>query len=178
VDTLMRLTTLLRAVLRSEGEYTTLGREIEVVECYLDIEQARFEHRLGVRIEVADRLRTISIPPLVLQPLVENAVKHGIAPQRLGGEVAVCARLDGGTDNPQLAITVSDTGAGASSEAFRRGRELGVGLRNVERRLDCQYGKAASVSIQSAVGGGTSVEIRLPITSGALADRHVDRVVM
>ena len=92
----MRLTALLRAVLRSEGEFTTLGRELEVVESYLDIERARFDERLRVTLDVPADLRSIRVPPLVLQPIVENAVKHGIAPQRFGGEVTVRARLDRG----------------------------------------------------------------------------------
>src|SRR5204862_679977 len=85
LQTLMRLTALLRAVLRSEGEFTTLGRELEVVESYLDIERARFEHRLTVRIDVPDALRSIRVPSLLLQPIVENAIKHGIAPRPDGG---------------------------------------------------------------------------------------------
>src|SRR5207244_489792 len=76
LETLMRLTALLRSVLRSEGEFTTLGRELDLIEAYLDIEHARFEQRLRVRIDVPQALRTIRVPPLLLQPIVENAVKH------------------------------------------------------------------------------------------------------
>ena len=164
LDTLMRLTALLRAVLRSEGEFTTLGREVEVVEAYLDIERARFEQRLLVTIDVPARLRTIRVPPLVLQPLVENAVKHGIAPQRLGGTVTIRATLElTGAEAGQLSMIVQDTGAGATPAALQLGRANGVGLQNVERRLAGQYGIAASLSIQSAPGKGTTVEIRLPV---------------
>ena len=81
LETLMRLTSLLRGVLRSEGEFTTLGRELDVIESYLEIERARFEERLRVRIDVPTALRRIRVPPLLLQPVVENAVKHGIAPR-------------------------------------------------------------------------------------------------
>jgi two-component system LytT family sensor kinase len=164
LETLMRLTSLLRAVLRSEGEFTTLGREVEVIEAYLDIELARFEHRLAVTIEVPFALRGIRVPPLVLQPLVENAVKHGIAPQRHGGAVTVCASLETGqAETGRLVLTVHDTGAGASAAALERGRTSGVGLQNVERRLLGQYGETASLSIRSVPGEGTTVEIRLPI---------------
>jgi two-component system, LytTR family, sensor kinase len=166
LDTLMHLTALLRAVLRSEGEFSTLGRELHLIESYLDIERARFEQRLRVSIQVPHQLRDIRLPPLVLQPLVENAVKHGIASQLLGGEVAIRATLENGfTGSPQLTISVHDTGEGATTETFRRGRQRGVGLRNVERRLECQYGPAASLSIHSALGEGTTVEIRLPVAS-------------
>ena len=161
LDTLMKLTALLRGVLRSEGEFTTLGRELDLVESYLDIERSRFEHRLRVRIDVPSNLKTLRVPPLLLQPIVENAVKHGIAPQRHGGAVTVTARLE--TAGPAtLSIVVHDSGAGASEEGLRFGRETGVGLKNVERRLACQYGPSASVTIQSAVDLGTTVEIRMP----------------
>jgi LytS/YehU family sensor histidine kinase len=171
LDTLMRLTALLRGVLRSEGEYTTLGRELEIIESYLDIERARFEHRLLVRIDVPARLRTIRVPSLVLQPLVENAVKHGIAPLLQGGEVSVTARLERTIDDARtLALTVTDTGMGASDASLRLGRELGVGLRNVERRLTCQYGDRATVGITSTPGVGTTVEIRIPAQHAVTTD--------
>jgi two-component system LytT family sensor kinase len=179
LQTLMRLTALLRAVLRSEGEFTTLGRELEVVESYLDIERERFEHRLRVTIDVPRRLRHIRVPPFVVQPLVENAVKHGIAPTRLGGEVSVRATIDeSGSSGRQLAILIRDTGAGASAAALARGRETGVGLKNVERRLACQYGGAASLSIQSEPGAGTLAEVRLPVSFAATAASGTDRVAV
>ena len=164
LETLMRLTALLRGVLRSEGEFTTLGRELEIVEAYLDIERARFEHRLRVTVDVPVRLRNIRIPPLVLQPLVENAVKHGIGHKQSGGEVVIRAQIDRtGDDQRRLALTVEDTGAGATPQALERGRASGVGLRNVERRLACQYGAAASLSIRTVADEGTVVEVRVPL---------------
>src|SRR5881227_2488439 len=105
LETLMRLTALLRSVLRSEGEFTTLGRELDLIEAYLDIEHARFEQRLRVRIDVPQALRTIRVPPLLLQPIVENAIKHGIAPLRHGGDVTVTARIHGSTRRT-LVLTV------------------------------------------------------------------------
>lgn len=164
LETLMRLTALLRGVLRSEGEFTTLGRELEIVEAYLDIERARFEHRLRVTVDVPPRLRNIRLPPLLLQPLVENAVKHGIGHKQSGGLVLIRARVDR-TDEDQrrLALTVEDTGAGATPQTLERGRASGVGLRNVERRLACQYGGAASLSIRTVPDEGTIVELRVPL---------------
>jgi len=162
LETLLRLTALLRGVLRSEGEFTTLGRELEIIESYLDIERARFEHRLSVRIDVPAALRSLQIPPLVLQPIVENAVKHGIAPRREGGEVSLVARLDASGDTPSLLLVVRDSGVGATETGLRLGRAAGVGLNNVERRLAAHYGTAASLSIVCASGVGTTVEMRLP----------------
>jgi two-component system, LytTR family, sensor kinase len=161
-DTLMRLTALLRGVLRSEGEMTTLGRELDLIESYLDIERARFEERLRVAIRVSGGLRAFRIPPLLLQPIVENAVKHGIAPERHGGDLAIEARLDDGGDGPRLIITVHDSGAGATEADGGRGRAAGVGLNNIARRLALQYGESAGLAIRSAPGTGTTVELRLP----------------
>jgi two-component system LytT family sensor kinase len=162
LSTLMRLTALLRSVLRSEGEFTTLGRELDLIEAYLDIEHARFEQRLRVRIDVPMALRSLRVPPLVLQPVVENAVKHGIAPLLKGGDVTVTARIEPDGDGRALVLVVHDTGAGVSDTELRTGREIGVGLSNVERRLACQYGGAASLTIESIPGAGTTVRIRMP----------------
>jgi signal transduction histidine kinase len=173
LDTLMRLTALLRSVLRSDGEQTRLGREIELVESYLDIERARFEQRLRVTLDVPLALRGLRVPPLLLQPVVENAVKHGISPLRHGGDVTVTARLDVSGGTRTLVLRVEDTGAGVGEHALARGREAGVGLANIERRLVCEYGGAASLSIRSEPGIGTTVEIRLPAehTAEALTSR-------
>jgi sensor histidine kinase YesM len=173
---LMRLTSLLRGVLRSEGEFTTLGRELDIVESYLDIERARFEQRLRVRIDVPPALKAVRVPPLLLQPLVENAVKHGIAPLREGGEVVVSARLQHAAHGTAgLELTVRDTGAGTTLGNLEHRQREGVGLRNIERRLTCQYGAAASLSIRTAPGDGTTVTILIPAEFGAReqTDRRV-----
>ena len=165
-ETLMRLTTLLRAVLRhSDGEFTTLGDEIELIEAYLEIERARFEDRLRVTIDVPPDLRAIPIPALLVQPLVENAIKHGISPSRAGGDVAI----EAGMSNGSLRISVRDTGLGASQRQLDHGRKRGVGLANVEQRIRWHYGDGASFSIRSAPGEGTTVELALPIHQAAAA---------
>jgi sensor histidine kinase YesM len=115
---------------------------------------------------VAPALAALRVPPLLLQPLVENAVKHGISRQRDGGEVRVSARVQrAGPVGPELVLTVADTGTGARPDELQRGRAMGVGLRNVERRLACQYGDTAGLTIQTAPNLGTTVEIRLPLRS-------------
>jgi len=171
LETLLRLTALLRGVLRrSEGEFATLGEEIDLIESYLEIEQARFEERLRVMIDVPPALRSIRLPALLIQPLVENAIKHGISPCRAGGEVVILARLARANTAPPfvddtLQIWVRDTGAGASELQLKHGRQRGVGLENVERRLQCHYGALACFNLRSAPGLGTTVELGLPVNA-------------
>ena len=169
MDTLMGLTGLLRRILkRSTGELVTLGEELELIEMYLAIERARFEERLRVKIDVAFELRVLPIPPLLLQALVENAVKHGISPARGGGEIVVAAELERvsaspATDAVVLCIRVQDTGKGASERELAEGRRRGVGLTNVESRLEHYYGPMASLRIETAPGAGFEVKARLPV---------------
>ncbi|MFN0085331.1 MAG: sensor histidine kinase [Blastocatellia bacterium] len=167
LETLMRLTGLLRAVLRApSGEFVTVGEEIELIESYLAIERARFENRLRITIEVPSEARGLRIPPLVIQPLVENAIKHGISRDRRGGEVVVSVSPPG-PGAGEFRVSVRDTGAGIDDIAFAQGRKRGVGLANVERRLECFYGAAASLNFMSRPGDGTTVELRLPIEARA-----------
>jgi hypothetical protein len=175
MGTLLRLTSLLRGVLRrTTNEFSTLGDELELIEAYLEIEQARFEERLRVTIDVAPALRTLSIPSLLVQPLVENAVKHGIAPSVPGGEVIVAAFLESDTGpgggagtvsgtGEQLRLSIRDTGVGTTDGALARGRARGVGISSVEHRLRVHYGNAASVRISSLPEVGTTVDLVIPV---------------
>ena len=156
LDTLLRLTTLLRSVLRSTGEFTTLGRERELVDCYLSIERERFEERLEIELDIPEQLCGRRIPSLIVQPLVENAIKHGIAESRGGGLVSIAARLRGA----ELVISVRNTGA--RRHARRQAGRRGLGLANVERRLELHYGDAASVSLMHGPDGTSTAMLRLP----------------
>jgi two-component system LytT family sensor kinase len=160
--TLMKLTALLRGVLRSADTATTLGDEIDLVSAYLEIERARFEERLRIDIDVPGELRGIRVPALMIQPLVENAIKHGIANCRSGGRVAIESRSNGDS----LAITVRNSGARATDADIARGRKNGVGLANLDARLRHQYGDAASLTLV-ATADETRAEIVLPIARRA-----------
>jgi two-component system LytT family sensor kinase len=167
-STLLRLTSLLRAVLRrTRSEFTTLGEELDLIESYLDIERARFEERLHVTIDVPAALRQARIPSLLLQPLVENAIKHGIAPLAAGGSVAVVATAGRSVDGPRLRICVQDTGAGGSEAAWAHGRAAGVGLATLEQRLAGHFGTSASLAVDSREGVGTTVAVQLPLMPSA-----------
>ncbi len=166
METLLRLTSLLRGVLRrTTTEFGTLGDELDLIEAYLEIEQARFEERLRVTIDVPAALRTLPIPPLLVQPLVENAVKHGIAQSAGGGEVVVAAFLesDGEPQQQQLRLSVRDTGVGSTEAALARGRSRGVGIASIEHRLRCHYGEHASLRISTLPDVGTTVDLVIPV---------------
>jgi hypothetical protein len=163
LKTLLDLTTLLRSVLRSEGEFTTLGRERELIDCYLRIERERFEERLEFTLDIPDELCRLAVPSLIVQPLVENAVKHGIAGARDGGTVAVTAVL--GRD---LRIVVRNTGAPLG---MRPASGPGVGLQNVTKRLEHYYGVDASLTVSRDADGSTVAELRLPAAD--VDDGHV-----
>jgi two-component system LytT family sensor kinase len=163
LETLLKLTDLLRGALRETGEFVTLDEELKIIAAYLDIEQARFEERLRARVAVPEELRRVRVPSLLLQPLVENAVKHGIAPAKNGGEVSLTAQVETINGQPFLVLRVSDTGTGASPTEMARGRERGVGLGNIEQRLRSYCGEAASLLLTAAPGAGATAELRLPL---------------
>jgi two-component system, LytTR family, sensor kinase len=162
-STLMKLTQLLRGILRSNAEFSTLGEEIKLIENYLEIEKTRFEERLAVKIEVARDLQKMRVPALILQPLVENAIKHGISKAKSGGKVRISARLENENDAIFLKLTVSDSGAGVDEIELAATRENGLGLNNIEQRLRSYYGKKASLKIKSETGKGTTAEIKFPV---------------
>lgn len=160
-QTLMKLTQLLRGVLRSTEEFSSLGEEIKLIENYLDIEKTRFEERLRVKIEIPAGLKKMRVPSLILQPLVENAVKHGISEAKSGGTVSITAELKIEAGETFLYLTVADTGAGFKEK--KSNPAGGIGLENVRQRLRAHYGKRAHLQIGNGAPKGTRAEIRLPV---------------
>jgi two-component system, LytTR family, sensor kinase len=165
------LSDLLRYSLRNLAAPVTLGQEIEAVQRYLAIQKLRFGARLRVELDVDDSLRDLHIPCMILQPLVENAVVHAVEP--LARPVTVRVRAERLPDGLQLEI--SDDGPGMASGAVemlrsgsfttRAGRDT-VGLPNVIRRLQLEYGSHCRVNLDSQLGHGTRVTIRLPVAGG------------
>jgi two-component system LytT family sensor kinase len=168
IDTLYQLTALLRAVLRrSTGEFVTLNDELQIVDAYLAIEQARYEDRLRVERVIPAALNELLIPPLLLQPVVENAIKHGISARRLGGVVRIEAFLEStasGAHQARLRLRVSDTGPGVGPDELARRRAMGLGLSNIERRLQRYFGTTGRLAIESTPGVGTHVELWVPVS--------------
>lgn len=156
-EMLHRVSDLLRATLDSaDVQELPLQEEIELVRTYLGIEETRFRNRLSVRVTVASDAADGMVPNLLLQPLVENAIRHGIAPRAEGGSVEIAARRFNG----RLEIRVSDDGVGLAAE--RGGPREGVGLSNTRRRLETLYGPDHEFWIGPLEGGGTEVVVTLP----------------
>lgn len=164
VRVLARLSELMRQVLDDEApQEVPLADELEFVTRYLDIERVRFGDRLHVNIEADDDALVTPVPHLMLQPLVENAVRHGIARSTGARRIDVSARQRNGT----LHVMVRDDGPGLPpnwSQACARG----IGLRNTSKRLQYLYGDAASLDISSAVDGGTMVNVLLPVRAAVV----------
>jgi signal transduction histidine kinase len=155
---LTRLSDLLRASLENKGAHeVTLKEELEFLESYLEIEQTRFQDRLTVRMDVDARALDACVPNLILQPLVENAIRHGIAPRAGAGLVEIRARRDNGL----VRLEVCDDGAGlgaAPPESLMKG----IGLANTRARLEQLYGASHRFELHDRAGGGLTVTIEIP----------------
>ncbi|ULU24732.1 sensor histidine kinase [Dyella terrae] len=134
---------------------STLGDELERTRAYLEIMRLRMGPRLSLQIDVPDTLRAIAIPPMMLQTLVENAIKHGLEPKPGGGSVWILARRD----DDAIAITVADDGRGFNEA----GGGTGIGLKNVRERLRLIYGADASLSVVSNAPEGVAATITVPL---------------
>ena len=155
---LIRLSDLLRASLENAGAHeVSLKEELEFLKNYLEIEQMRFQDRLTVRIEIEPSALDARVPNLILQPLVENAIRHGIAPRAQPGVVEIRAERENG----MVQLQVRDNGAGlgsASPETLMKG----IGLSNTQARLKQLYGAAHRFEMHDAAGGGLEVTIAIP----------------
>jgi signal transduction histidine kinase len=147
---------LLRTTLEEDRDLVTLGEEWEFVQRYLDVESIRFGERLRVNSDLTHAARAGMVPAFSLQTLVENAVRHGAAPQVEATEITVSGRTSGG----MVLITVQDTGAGATDEAIMR--PGGTGIRKLRERLAALYGAEARLDIDTRPGGGFSVSLSIP----------------
>ncbi|HEU4565802.1 MAG TPA: histidine kinase [Gemmatimonadaceae bacterium] len=162
-----QLAELLRLSLRgADAQEVTLGEEVAFLERYLDIMRARFEERLAVRLEVPDDARAALVPSLLLQPLVENAIRHGNTSRTGAGRVEVLARRDDGA----LVVEVADDGPGlavSADEALAKG----LGLSSTVARLRQLYGDRQAVALRNDRDGGLRVTVRLPFHTVPAAAR-------
>jgi len=176
---LARLSDLLRHTLRApDVQEVPLQEELHSLRLYLDILQARFGERLQIRYDIADDVLAAPVPQLLLQPLAENAIRHGADAETDAVELEIHAQREGG----QLLVRVRDhgpgfgpgSGAGASSVAARDGH--GLGLRNTQERLTSLYGSRQQMECRNAGDGGAEVLIRLPYVADPDLDPEPEAV--
>jgi LytS/YehU family sensor histidine kinase len=160
-DTMIaRLGDFLRLTLENAGRQdVSLREELEFLRCYLAIETIRFQDRLAVQIEAEPETLDARLPNLILQPIVENAIRHGIAPRSGRGRIAVSAKKQDGV----LQVEVTDNGPGLASGGSSGSllRE-GLGLANTQARLQQLYGRSHRLDMENALGGGLTVILEIP----------------
>jgi two-component system LytT family sensor kinase len=165
---LQQLADFFRYSIQQEGHFAEFAHEYFFVRTYLSLEKARFEERLHLHYDVDPQVLPARVPVLTIQPLVENAVKHGLAPKAGGGTVALKARVDPLAGS--IKIQVRDDGLGMEPEVLRQvvaGQQPstsgGVALRNIHERLEGLYGSRYRFDVRSSPGKGTRVELDLPL---------------
>jgi two-component system LytT family sensor kinase len=156
---ILKLSGLLRKLMRSHEQFVTLREELESIDEYLDIEVIRFGPRLGVGKDIAPDTLDIIVPSLILQPLVENAIKHGLTRKVGTGRITIRSRRG---DNV-LVLDVEDDGLGISDERLQTAMSSGIGLSNVNERLRVIYGATARVILRGAPGRGATAHLEMPI---------------
>jgi len=171
-EVISKLATILRRLLNNTDSFVPLREEVEFIDNYLDIEVVRFgKDKLRVVKELAPESLDVMVPSMLLQPLVENSIKHGLASKVEGGSIHLRSRLS----DAEVVIEVEDDGVGMGAsqpEDTPSMRGAGIGMANISERLQVLYGDAARMTIDSREGEGTLVRIRLPLlqTEGAVPE--------
>jgi two-component system, LytTR family, sensor kinase len=167
---LSRLGDLLRAAFRCEAQpESSLSAEIELTQAYLEVERMRFGDRLSFSLDIDPHTDQALVPVLLLQPLVENAIKHGLRGIAQGGRIDVRSACD----EQRLILTVNDNGAGIPAAGLD-GIQLGVGLGSTRERLIRMYPQSHDFSIRQLEQGGTEVRVVLPFRLGRRAEARLD----
>jgi two-component system LytT family sensor kinase len=166
-EMVVKLANILRVLLKDREAFLPLREELQFTDDYLDIEVVRFGNKLKVVKEIAEDTLDIVVPGMLLQPLIENSIKHGLEPRISGGTVTLRSRI---TDEGRLMVEVEDDGVGIGPE--RNDASLvsglvrpgtGIGVRNVRERMGVLYGDLATVEINSRPGRGTKVTLMMPV---------------
>lgn len=165
---LQRLADFFRYAIRQHGQFAEFAQEFFFVRTYVSLEQARFGDELRVVFDVDPQVLAVEVPVLIIQPLVENAIKHGLGKQVGRGTVTLRARVD--LMAREVDILVRDDGVGMDEETLkavlageRRSDASGVGISNISERLTLLFGERAEMDVRSQPGDGTSVRLRLPL---------------
>ncbi|HCD43003.1 MAG TPA: sensor histidine kinase [Lachnoclostridium sp.] len=175
-DIILSLAGLMRYSIEDENAFVPLEKEIGYVQCYLKIQKNRLEERLEYDLETEENLADEQVPKLILQPIVENAITHGIEPRNRKGMIRILIKDLG----DEMLISVEDNGIGMTLKQLNHLRDevpdiereghTGIGVRNVNRRIRLHYGEAYGISIESTYGKGTIVSLRIPKGHGTLTE--------
>ena len=172
-EMILKLANILRVLLKDREAFVPFREELAFTDDYLAIEVVRFGDKLRVVKEIAEETLQVVVPGMLLQPLLENSIKHGLEPRMGGGTVTLRSRI---TEQGELEVEVEDDGVGMAPEVegaspvsglVRPG--AGIGMRNVRERMQVLYGSTASVEIVSRPGRGTKVTLRMPIAESTAA---------
>ena len=155
---IVKLSALLRRLLRSRDQFVTLREELESIDEYLDIEMVRFGPQLNVEKQIQPGTLDMVVPSMILQPLVENSIKHGFSRKVGGGRITIRATRS----NDHAIIEVEDDGLGMTEERMNTALTEGIGLSNVNERLSVIYGAGYRVRISSVSGLGTIIRLEIP----------------
>ena len=157
----VKLANILRALLKDHDTYVPLSDELSFTDDYLDIEVVRFgADKLRVEKDIDPRTLTIPVPSILLQPLIENSIKHGLEPRLHGGTVTLRSRLEG--DRVLIEVADDGVGMGPRPQSALRRDGAGIGMKNVQERLEVLYGNQAEFKVVSSPGRGTLVSIEIP----------------
>ena len=169
---LLKLSNILRRRLKTQTHFAPLRQELEFIDDYLDIEVVRFgRDKLHIRKEIDSDTLEMVIPSMILQPLVENALRHGIAPKIEGGAITLRAQRGKG----RLVVEVVDDGVGMSEQRLAEVLGSGIGISNVQERLNVVYGQDFSLKIDSSPGKGTTIRFEIPELLTTLPAEQVER---
>ncbi len=157
----VKLANILRALLKDHDTYVPLREELKFTDDYIDIEVVRFgADKLRVEKEIDPRTLDVLVPSILLQPLIENSIKHGLEPRIAGGTVTLRSRLEG--DRVLIEVADDGVGIGGGAASAVRSNGAGIGMKNVQERLEVLYGNQARFNVVSSPGRGTSVSIEIP----------------
>ena len=160
-EMIVKLSNILRALLKDHESSVPLSDELKFTDDYLDIEVVRFgAEKLRVEKEIDPRTLGVSVPSLLLQPLIENSIKHGLEPRLKGGTITLRSRLEG--DHVRIEVADDGVGMGDRPRSALRRPGAGIGMKNVRERLEMLYGNQASFTVVSNPGRGTLVTIEIP----------------
>ncbi len=170
-EMIVKLANILRVLLKDREAFVPFADELAFTDDYLDIEQVRFGEKLRVVKEIAPETLGIVVPSMLLQPLIENSIKHGLEPRIEGGTVTLRSRM---MEDGRMLVEVEDDGVGmapgrpAAGGIVRPG--TGIGMRNVRERMEVLYGEGAEVKMESRPGRGTKVALLVPVLEGTTLD--------